>query len=161
MSSSGHAVDAGSPLGIKEVQDELMATDRKTVDFPSATLRRWVNVYDPLDVVCGADPILANDLSRWEADVSRTCRKQLGKLAAHHHALFRREDVPEPAGRSRRRGAHMRPSTVAGIEADLLKGKLDDPWRRISPRPSARLPIPSRPLALCPQRSRCAMPWAR
>jgi hypothetical protein len=51
----------GSPLGIKEVQDELMATDRKTVDFPSATLRRWVNVYDPQDVVCGAAPILAND----------------------------------------------------------------------------------------------------
>jgi hypothetical protein len=51
----------GSPLGIQEVQDELMATDRKTIDFPSATLRRWVNVYDPLDVVCAADPILSRD----------------------------------------------------------------------------------------------------
>jgi len=53
----------GSPLGVKEVQDELMATNRKTVDFPAAALRRWINVYDPLDVVCGADPILANDFA--------------------------------------------------------------------------------------------------
>ena len=51
----------GSPLGIQEVQDELVATDRKTVDFPAAVLQRWVNVYDPLDVVCGSDPILTND----------------------------------------------------------------------------------------------------
>lgn len=51
----------GSPLGIQEVQDELVAAGRATVDFPSATLRRWVNVYDPLDPVCGADPILSND----------------------------------------------------------------------------------------------------
>ena len=53
----------GSPLGVKEVQDELIATGRNTVDFPAATLRRWINVYDPLDVVCGADPILANDFA--------------------------------------------------------------------------------------------------
>ncbi|HEY1302487.1 MAG TPA: hypothetical protein VGF24_03000 [Vicinamibacterales bacterium] len=51
----------GSPLGVKEVQQELMATGRKTPDFPAATLRRWVNVYDPWDPVCGADPVLAND----------------------------------------------------------------------------------------------------
>jgi pimeloyl-ACP methyl ester carboxylesterase len=51
----------GSPLGVKEVQDELVPTDRHTVDFPSSRLRRWVNVYDRLDVVCGADPKLAND----------------------------------------------------------------------------------------------------
>jgi hypothetical protein len=39
----------------------LVATDRKRVDYPAATLQRWVNVYDPLDVVCGADPRLSND----------------------------------------------------------------------------------------------------
>ncbi|HEX7153389.1 MAG TPA: hypothetical protein VF618_18025 [Thermoanaerobaculia bacterium] len=53
----------GSPLGIREVQEELVAADRKKVDFPAATLRRWVNVYDPLDIVCGADPILGNDFA--------------------------------------------------------------------------------------------------
>jgi hypothetical protein len=59
----------GSPLGVKEVEEELVATDRKKVDFPAATLRRWVNVYDPLDVVCGADPRLSND---YEAVDSRS-----------------------------------------------------------------------------------------
>ena len=53
----------GSPLGVREVQDELIATGHKKVDFPSARVRRWVNVYDPLDIVCGADPVLANDFA--------------------------------------------------------------------------------------------------
>jgi hypothetical protein len=51
----------GSPLGIKEIQDELIATGQKHVDFPAAKLGRWINVYDPFDVVCGADPRLSND----------------------------------------------------------------------------------------------------
>lgn len=51
----------GSPLGIQEIQDELVAKGKKSVDFPAAALRRWINVYDPLDAVCGADPAFAND----------------------------------------------------------------------------------------------------
>jgi hypothetical protein len=51
----------GSPLGIKEVQDELVATGQDQVDFPAARLRRWINVYDPLDPICAADPRFAND----------------------------------------------------------------------------------------------------
>jgi hypothetical protein len=51
----------GSPLGIREVQDELVAANADHVDFPAATLERWINVYDPLDPICGADPHLAND----------------------------------------------------------------------------------------------------
>ena len=31
------------------------------MDFPAATLRRWINVFDPLDPVCGADPRFVND----------------------------------------------------------------------------------------------------
>ncbi|MBS1819096.1 MAG: hypothetical protein JSU08_14275 [Acidobacteria bacterium] len=54
-------ITLGSPLGIQEVQDELRAVDAKAVDFPAKTLDRWINVYDPLDPVCGADPQLAND----------------------------------------------------------------------------------------------------
>lgn len=45
----------GSPLGITEVQEQLLAKGKIHVDFPPA-LRRWINVYDPLDPVCGADP---------------------------------------------------------------------------------------------------------
>ncbi len=51
----------GSPLGIREVQDELLATDAGHVDFPAAKLQHWINVYDPLDPICGADPRIAND----------------------------------------------------------------------------------------------------
>src|SRR5688572_2414899 len=54
-------VTLGSPLGIREVQDELIAEGASDVDFPAAKLSRWINVYDPLDPVCGADPRLAND----------------------------------------------------------------------------------------------------
>lgn len=45
----------GSPLGITEIQEQLSADGSKHVDFPPA-LGRWINVYDPLDPVCGADP---------------------------------------------------------------------------------------------------------
>jgi hypothetical protein len=51
----------GSPLGLDEVQDFWPKWTRKD-GFPSEKLQGpWVNVYDPLDVVCGADPKLAND----------------------------------------------------------------------------------------------------
>ncbi len=52
----------GSPLGIKEVQDELAATG-DGVDFPAAKLGAWFNFYDPLDPICGPDPRFANDFS--------------------------------------------------------------------------------------------------
>jgi pimeloyl-ACP methyl ester carboxylesterase len=54
-------VTLGSPLGIREVQEELIAEGASDVDFPAAKLSRWINIYDPLDPVCGADPRLAND----------------------------------------------------------------------------------------------------
>ncbi|EJM69332.1 PGAP1-like protein [Pseudomonas sp. GM49] len=45
----------GSPLGITEVQEQLSVDVTRHVDFPPE-LPRWINVYDPLDPVCGADP---------------------------------------------------------------------------------------------------------
>ena len=56
-------ITLGSPLGITEVQDELRASGTSHVDFPAAKLRRWINIYDPLDPVCGADPKFANDFA--------------------------------------------------------------------------------------------------
>lgn len=53
----------GSPLGITEVQDELRAADSEKVDFPSAKLQRWINVFDPLDPICGAAPRFGNDFA--------------------------------------------------------------------------------------------------
>ena len=43
------------------MQDELRAPGQKHVDFPAARLRRWINVYDPLDPICGLDPKFAKD----------------------------------------------------------------------------------------------------
>lgn len=54
-------ITLGSPLGVREVQQELKAGGKKSVDFPAATLRRWINIYDPLDPICGADPKFSND----------------------------------------------------------------------------------------------------
>lgn len=51
----------GSPLGVQEVQDELRAQGRATVDFPAAKVGSWINVYDPLDPVCAADPRFVDD----------------------------------------------------------------------------------------------------
>ena len=51
----------GSPLGVQEVQDELKAPGTSQVDFPAARLGRWINIYDPLDPVCGADPAFSSD----------------------------------------------------------------------------------------------------
>lgn len=47
----------GSPLGISEVQEQLLAKGKKRIDFPPK-LRRWINVYDPLDPICGVDPTM-------------------------------------------------------------------------------------------------------
>jgi hypothetical protein len=54
-------ITIGSPLGIAEVQEELRATDAKQIDFPAEKLESWINIYDPLDPVCGLDPKLNND----------------------------------------------------------------------------------------------------
>lgn len=54
-------ITVGSPLGIREVQQELLANDARSIDFPAQKLGRWINVYDPVDPICGADPRFAND----------------------------------------------------------------------------------------------------
>jgi hypothetical protein len=53
-------ITIGSPLGVKEVQDELRSPD-SSLDFPASRLSKWINIYDPLDPICGADPKFAND----------------------------------------------------------------------------------------------------
>jgi hypothetical protein len=56
-------ITLGSPLGVKEVQAELKAAGADGVDFPAARVRRWINIYDPLDPICGADPKFSNDFA--------------------------------------------------------------------------------------------------
>jgi hypothetical protein len=55
-------ITAGSPLGIDEIQDELFPKDDSKNPYPSQSLiGDWVNIYDPLDPICGFDPCLLND----------------------------------------------------------------------------------------------------
>ena len=56
-------ITLGSPLGIREVQDELVAVDAGagSVDFPAAKVGRWINIYDPIDPVAAASPRLSQD----------------------------------------------------------------------------------------------------
>lgn len=55
-------ITLGSPLGIDELQDCLAPEWSRSDGFPGERLGgRWVNVFDRLDVVCGADPKIAND----------------------------------------------------------------------------------------------------
>jgi hypothetical protein len=56
-------ITLGSPLGVKEVQNELKAAGARGVDFPARTTCRWINIYDPLDPICGADPKFSNDFT--------------------------------------------------------------------------------------------------
>lgn len=52
----------GSPLGVDEVQDRFKPEWTRNDGYPSIKLTGdWVNVYDPYDVVCAADPRLAGD----------------------------------------------------------------------------------------------------
>lgn len=52
----------GSPLGVDEVQDCFKPEWTRENGYPGDKIKAsWVNLFDRLDVVCGADPELAND----------------------------------------------------------------------------------------------------
>lgn len=65
--SSCESVDAlitlGSPLGLSEVQDGFGKDWEKDTAYPDQRIGAdaWANFYDRLDLVCAADPKLAND----------------------------------------------------------------------------------------------------
>jgi hypothetical protein len=52
----------GSPLGVDEVQDQLVWT--RDNGFPGRLRGEWVNVFDPFDLVSRLDPNLANDFRK-------------------------------------------------------------------------------------------------
>jgi subtilisin family serine protease len=84
-------VTIGSPLGLREVQDQLkVITDQKKGLAVPAVVKRWVNVADPLDPVC-ADKRLGSDYSptagvavedfvQWNADSPRDPHSGSGYL---------------------------------------------------------------------------------
>ncbi|MDF0674759.1 MAG: hypothetical protein P0120_10560 [Nitrospira sp.] len=85
----------GSPLGIDEVQDCLEPEWSRSNGYPTSLIRsQWVNVYDHLDVVCGADPIIANDFC--EGSVKRIQDVSVTNEGAWRHSIvkyFARDEV--------------------------------------------------------------------
>lgn len=55
-------ITVGSPLGMSEMQDKLVPGYTSTDGYPhEKVIGEWYNVYDPLDIVSRADPVLRND----------------------------------------------------------------------------------------------------
>lgn len=93
-------ITMGSPLGIDEVQDcyrpEWTRDDGYVADKVGAP---WVNFYDPLDIVCGADPCLANDFRQGRAP-------RIEELAVTNEGAWRHSVVKYLARREVREVLH-------------------------------------------------------
>lgn len=83
-------ITIGSPLGLREVQDQLKKfTSQKSLAVPPR-VKRWINVADPLDPVCAdkrlggdykaRDGVAVQDLVRWNADSPRDPHSGTGYL---------------------------------------------------------------------------------
>ena len=65
-------ITLGSPLGVDEVQDNLIPGRDFGNAFPADKLKgSWINVFDPLDPIAALDPRLGNDYRRGEGVVVR------------------------------------------------------------------------------------------
>ncbi len=53
-------ITLGSPLGVREVRARLVGDAAAELDVPTRALRRWINLYDPLDPLSGALPAPAS-----------------------------------------------------------------------------------------------------
>ena len=84
-------ITIGSPLGLKEVQDQLktITNQKKGLRVPPI-VKRWVNVADPLDPVCAdkrlagdyspTDGVRVEDIVQWNADSPRDPHSGSGYL---------------------------------------------------------------------------------
>ncbi len=87
-------VTLGSPLGLDEVQDCLEPEWTRSDGYPANHLQGpWVNFFDPLDVVCGADPKLANDFRN--AGQARVRDAQVANAGWWRHSLVKYFGQPE------------------------------------------------------------------
>lgn len=77
-------ITIGSPLGIDEVQDKLHPEWTRENGFPAEKVAgRWVNLYDPLDVVSGLDPRIANDFRDSGRERTEDIKQDNNVLWAH------------------------------------------------------------------------------
>ena len=65
-------ITLGSPLGVDEIQDNLIPGGDLANAFPTDKLNgSWVNVFDPLDPIAALDPRFANDYRKGGSPVLR------------------------------------------------------------------------------------------
>ncbi len=87
-------ITLGSPLGLDEVQDKLRPEWSRADGFPSGKVAgEWVNVFDPLDPVCGFDPHLRNDYKRQAAETVHDIQVANGGAWPHSATKYYRQPV--------------------------------------------------------------------
>lgn len=81
-------ITLGSPLGIDELQDCFKPEWTRIDGYPASHLRdAWVNLFDRLDVVCGADPKIANDFL--SAGLKRITDTEVNNSGWWRHSLVK------------------------------------------------------------------------
>ena len=130
----------GSPLGVKGGAGRVDPHRPHQVDFPAATLRRWINVYDPLDVVCGADPILANDFAAVEGrEVEDVKESNWGNWRHTITHYFAGREVPRVVRASHRCRTEMKPVVAQDVAVALKRHEHPDPPLQILAEAASRI----------------------
>ena len=79
-----HLMTIGSPLGLSEMQTNLKPGYSREDGFPYEKVDlRWVNIFDPLDIVARADPRLRNDYQKGGGEVVEDLRQNNGGVWTH------------------------------------------------------------------------------
>lgn len=96
-----HFMTVGSPLGISEMQDKLDPGYSKQDGFPHEKVEfRWVNVYDPVDIVSRADARLRWDYLKNGGEMVEDIRQDNGGIWTHSIGRYLAEKPLRDALRS-------------------------------------------------------------
>lgn len=87
-----HLMTVGSPLGMSEIQANLKPGYTKNDGFPYQKVDlRWVNIFDPLDIVARADPRLRDDYLKGGGEMVEDVRQNNGGLWTHSFKRYAAE----------------------------------------------------------------------
>jgi len=84
-----HLMTVGSPLGLSEVQTHLKPGYSRDNGYADEKVDlRWVNIFDPVDIVARADPRLRNDYLKSGGEVIEDIRQNNGGLWTHSFTKY-------------------------------------------------------------------------
>ncbi|WP_298854757.1 hypothetical protein [uncultured Ruegeria sp.] len=84
-----HLMTVGSPLGLSEVQTHLKPGYTRHDGYAYEKIGlRWVNIFDPVDIVARADPKLRNDYLKSGGEVIEDIRQNNGGLWTHSFTKY-------------------------------------------------------------------------